>query len=75
LTDEKCKMILVEIDCNKIENKKPKQKLEENEEIEVLTFKKKNLCDELENYSKKNNCFIDVKLWSFAFGLKFSNLN
>lgn len=72
LSNSNCRMVSVNIDATREENKAPKQALEDGEQIEVLLVPISQLMEQLVQYSKEKGYCIDAKVWTFAQGIQFN---
>ncbi len=72
LSNSNCRMVSVNIDATREENKAPKQALEDGEQIEVLLVPISQLMEQLVQYSKEKGYCIDAKVWTLAQGIQFN---
>lgn len=72
LSNSNCRMVSVNIDARREENKTPKQALEDGEQIEVILVPISQLMERLIQYSKEKGYCIDAKVWTLAQGIKFN---
>ncbi len=62
------------IDLDAPENAHPKQQLDSDECISIVTMNVKGLCKSITEYAKEKKCEIDTGVWAFAVGMEFAHL-
>ena len=72
LTNANCKIIYCQVQSIKI-SERPKQQLEDDENITIHFVKLSNIMEKLEEFAKLGFT-IDAKVWTFAFGIEQASL-
>lgn len=66
MTNEIERLVFVEVDGHSKENQRPRQQLQDEEEIEVILVPRSQLLATLESLAHERGCVIDAKLYTFA---------
>lgn len=73
MTNETERLVFVEVDGHSKENQRPRQQLQEEEEIEVILVPRSQLLAMLESLAHERDCVIDAKLYTFAVAASMFN--